>query len=88
MNAITNTAVFSGPEANLKWTEAKWKTLLWAGKSEFDILFGNHDCCILWTKEQRDHAACYQHFKSLNYGNGNLHIWKGSFIAERSTYRF
>ena len=27
---------------NLKWTEAKWKTVLWPDESKFEILFENH----------------------------------------------
>ena len=45
-------------EAVLKWTAAKWKTVLWSDELEF--LFGNHGYCVLGTKEERNHSACDQ----------------------------
>ena len=33
---------------------------LWSEKLKFDINFGTHGCCIVWTKEERDYLACYQ----------------------------
>jgi len=44
---------------HLKWTEAKWIAVLWKYKYKFQILYGNTWHCILWTKEGRDHPACY-----------------------------
>lgn len=44
-------------KARLKWTGAKWETVLWSDKSKF---FGKHEHSILQTKEERDRPACYQ----------------------------
>ena len=81
-------------KAHLKWTEAKWKTVLWSDESKFEIVFGNHGRRVLRTKDERDHPACYQ--RSVQkpaslmvwgcisaYGMGSLHIWKGTINAER-----
>ena len=81
-------------KAHLKWTEAKWKTVVWSDKSKFEIVFGNHGRHVLRTKDERDHPACYQ--RSVQkpaslmvwgcisaYWMGSLHIWKGTINAER-----
>lgn len=36
------------------------KTVLWSDTSKFEILFGNYGGCILCTKDEREHPACYQ----------------------------
>ena len=81
-------------KAHLKWTEAKWKTVLWSHKSKCEMVFGNHGRHVLRTKDERDHPAWYQ--RSVQkpaslmvrgcisaYGMGSLHIWKGTINAER-----
>ena len=30
-------------KARLKWTKAKWKTILWSEESKIEILFGNYE---------------------------------------------
>ncbi len=47
-------------KANLKWTVSKWKSVLWSDETKFDILVGNHGCCVLRAKEEGDLPACYQ----------------------------
>jgi len=44
-----------------KWTEEKWCTALSSDESNTEILFLNHRTHNLWTREKRDHLACYQH---------------------------
>ncbi len=81
-------------KAHLKWTVSKWRSVLWSDESKFDILFGNHGCRVLRTKEERDHPACYQ--RSVQkpaslmvwgcisaYGMGSLHVLEGTMNAER-----
>lgn len=72
--------------------EVKQKTVLWSGKSKFEIAFGKR--FVLQIK-QKNHPACCQHlFKCLHLmvwgcinacGIGSLHIWKGTINAERHT---
>ena len=80
-------------KGHLKWSEAKWKTVLWSDKSTFEILFVNHGLVLL-SKEERDHPACYQwtvqKLASLMvwgcmraYGVGSLHIWNSTINAEQ-----
>ncbi len=47
-------------KTHLKWTVSKWKSVLWSDESKFDILVGNHGCCVLRAKEEEDLLACYQ----------------------------
>ena len=47
-------------KANLRWSEAKWKTVLWSDESQFEIRYGKHGRRVLWTREKRDHPGCYQ----------------------------
>ncbi len=46
-------------KTHLKWTVSNWKSVLWSDKSKFDILVGNHGCCVLRVKEVGDLLACY-----------------------------
>ncbi len=78
-------------KANLKWTILKWKSVLWPDKSKFEILVGNHGCCILWAKEEGDLPACYQNsvqkpaslmvwgipwwYKCIRYGQLACFVW-------------
>uniref|UniRef100_A0AAR2L1I4 Transposase Tc1-like domain-containing protein n=1 Tax=Pygocentrus nattereri TaxID=42514 RepID=A0AAR2L1I4_PYGNA len=80
--------------AHLRWTDAKWKSVLWSDESTFQIVFGNHGHCVLRAKEGKDCPDCYQHKvqkpASLMvwgcvsaHGMGNLHICEGTINAER-----
>ncbi len=78
-------------KANLKLTVSKWKSVLWSDKSKFDILIGNHGCCVLRNREKGDLPACYDLTASMMvrgcisaYGMGSLHVLEGTMNAERS----
>ena len=45
--------------AHLRWTDAKWKSVLWSIESTFQIVFGNCGRRVLWTKEKKNHLDCY-----------------------------
>ena len=45
-------------KAHLKWSEAKWKTILLSDESKLEIPFGNHGHHVLRTKEERECPAC------------------------------
>ena len=47
--------------AHLRWTDAKWKSVLWSDESTFQIVFGNCGRSVLRAKEEKDHPDCYQH---------------------------
>lgn len=48
-------------KGHLKWSEAKWKTVLWNfAESKFEILFGKNGWRVARTEEQKDHSAFYQ----------------------------
>ncbi len=81
-------------KAQLKWTVLKWKCVPWSDESKFDILVGNHGCCVLRAKEEGDLSACFQ--RSVQkpaslmvwgcisaYGMGSLHVLEGTMNAER-----
>ncbi len=81
-------------KAHLKWTVSKWKSVLWSDESKFDILVGNHGCCVLRAKEEGDLPVCHQHSvqkpASLMvwgcisaYAMGSLHVLEGTMNAER-----
>uniref|UniRef100_A0A9J7ZU29 Tc1-like transposase DDE domain-containing protein n=1 Tax=Cyprinus carpio carpio TaxID=630221 RepID=A0A9J7ZU29_CYPCA len=85
---------FLWAKAHLKWTVAKWKTVLWLEESKFEVLFGKLGRHVIRTKEDKDNPGCYQHSvqkpASLMVlgcmsacGMGSLHIWKGTINAER-----
>lgn len=46
-----STAAFSGPK-QIRWTEAKWKSVLWSDRSKPKNLLGNYGYCILLVKEE------------------------------------
>lgn len=48
----------------VRWTEAKWKTVLRSDESKFEILFENHTHHVLWAREERDHLACFSEHSS------------------------
>lgn len=85
---------FLWAKAHLKWTLAKWKTVLWSDESKFEVLFGKLGRHVIRTKEDKDNPSCYQRSvqkpASLMVwgcmsacGMGSLHIWKGTINAER-----
>ncbi|MBN3294693.1 TCB1 transposase, partial [Polypterus senegalus] len=79
---------------HLKWSVAKWKTVLWSDESRFEVLFGNLGRHVIRTKEDKDNPSCYQRSvqkpASLMVwgcmsacGMGSLHVWKGTINAEK-----
>ncbi|KAK3534617.1 hypothetical protein QTP86_016770, partial [Hemibagrus guttatus] len=98
LNMIQKRRRFLWAKAHLKWTVAKWKTVLWSDESKF-VLFGKLGCHVIRTKEDKDNPSCYQRSvqkpASLMVwgcmsacGMGSLHIWKGTINAERKTNDF
>ncbi len=94
LNMIQKRRRFLWAKAHLKWTVAKWKTVLWSDESKFEVLFGKLRCHVIRTKEDKDNPSCYQRSvqkpASLMVwgcmsacGMGSLHIWKGTINAER-----
>ncbi len=94
LNRIQKRRRFLWAKAHLKWTVAKWKTVLWSDKSKFEVLFGKLGRHVIRTKEDKDNPSCYQRSvqkpASLMVwgcmsacGMGSLHIWKGTINAER-----
>uniref|UniRef100_A0A9J8BFC2 Transposase n=1 Tax=Cyprinus carpio carpio TaxID=630221 RepID=A0A9J8BFC2_CYPCA len=94
LNMIQKRRRFLWAKAHLKWTVAKWKTVLWSDESKFEVLFGKLGRHVIRTKEDEDNPSCYQHSvqkpASLMVwscmsacGMGSLHIWKGTINAER-----
>ena len=53
-------AEFLWAETNLKWTVAKWESVLWSDESKFDIRVGYHGRRVFQAKEEGDLSACYQ----------------------------
>ncbi len=93
-NMIQKRSRFLWAKAYLKWTVAKWKTVLWSGESKFEVLFGKLGRHVIRTIEDKDNPSCYQRSvqkpASLMVwgcmsacGMGSLHIWKGTINAER-----
>ncbi|KAK3527309.1 hypothetical protein QTP86_020238 [Hemibagrus guttatus] len=96
LNMIQKRRRFLWAKAHLKWTVAKWKTLLWSDESKFEVLFGKLGRHVIQTKEDKDNPSCYQRSvqkpASLmvwgcmsSCGMGSLHIWKGTINAESTT---
>ncbi len=94
LNMIQKPRHFLWAKAHLKWTVAKWKTVLWSDESKFEVLFGKLGRHVIRTKEDKDNPSCYQRSvqkpASLMVwgcmsacGMGSLHIWKGTINAER-----
>ncbi len=94
LNMIQKRRRFLWAKAHLKWTVAKWKTVLWSDESKFEVLFGKLGRHVIQTKEDKDNPSCYQRSvqkpASLMVwgcmsacGMGSLHIWKGTINAER-----
>ncbi len=94
LNMIQKRRRFLWAKAHLKWTVAKWKTVLWSDESKCEVLFGKLGRHVIRTKEDKDNPSCYQRSvqkpASLMVwgcmsacGMGSLHIWKGTINAER-----
>ncbi len=94
LNMIQKRRRFLWAKTHLKWTVAKWKTVLWSDESKFEVLFGKLGRHVIRTKEDKDNPSCYQRSvqkpASLMVwgcmsacGMGSLHIWKGTINAER-----
>uniref|UniRef100_A0A9J7YZN5 Tc1-like transposase DDE domain-containing protein n=1 Tax=Cyprinus carpio carpio TaxID=630221 RepID=A0A9J7YZN5_CYPCA len=94
LNMIQKHRCFLWAKVHLKWTVAKWKTVLWSDESKFEVLFGKLGRHVILTKEDKDNPSCYQRSvqkpASLMVwgcmtacGMGSLHIWKGTINAER-----
>ncbi|KAK3565998.1 hypothetical protein QTP86_024206 [Hemibagrus guttatus] len=94
LNMIQKRRRFLWAKAHLKWTVAKWKTVLWSDESKFEVLFGKLGRHVIRNKEDKDNPSCYQRSvqkpASLMVwgcmsvcGMGSLHIWKGTINAER-----
>ena len=77
----------------LKWSVAKWKTVLWSDESRFEVLYGTLGRHVIRTREDKDNPSCYQRSvqkpASLMVwgcmsacGMGSLHVWKGTINAE------
>ena len=86
LNMIQKRRRFLWAKAHLKWTVAKWKTVLWSDESKFEVLFGKLGRHVIRTKEDKDNPSCYQrsvqklhlwwYGVSWVCGMGSLHIWK------------
>ncbi len=94
LNMIQKRRRFLWAKAHLKWTVAKWQTVLLSDESKFEVLFGKLGRHVIRTKEDKDNPSCYQRSvqkpASLMVcgcmsacGMGSLHIWKGTINAER-----
>ncbi|KAK3510745.1 hypothetical protein QTP70_021334 [Hemibagrus guttatus] len=99
LNMIQKRRRFLWAKAHLKWTVAKWKTVLWSDESKFEVLFGKLGRHVIRTKEDKDNPSCYQRSvqkpASLMVwgcmsvcGMGSLHIWKGTINAESDSHVF
>ncbi len=86
-------------QGSLKLTVSKWKSVLWSDKSKFDILIGNHGCCVFRNKEKGDLPACYDLTASMMVRGCIVHtVWaacmfwkalwmlKGVYKGFRATY--
>ncbi|KAK3540850.1 hypothetical protein QTP86_002352 [Hemibagrus guttatus] len=60
LNMIQKRRRFLWAKAHLKWTVAKWKTVLWSDESKFEVLFGKLVHHVIQTKEDKDNPSCYQ----------------------------
>ncbi|KAK3553538.1 hypothetical protein QTP70_004175 [Hemibagrus guttatus] len=60
LNMIQKRRRFLWAKAHLKWTVAKWKTVLWSDESKFEVLFGKLGRHVIRTKEDKDNPSCYQ----------------------------
>uniref|UniRef100_A0AAY5K6I9 Tc1-like transposase DDE domain-containing protein n=1 Tax=Esox lucius TaxID=8010 RepID=A0AAY5K6I9_ESOLU len=92
-NRIQKRRRFLWAKDHLKWTVAKWRSVLWSDESKLEVHFGKLGRHVIWTKEDKDNLSCYQRSvqkpASLMVwgcmgacGMGSLHIWKGTINAD------
>ncbi|KAK3506915.1 hypothetical protein QTP70_031190, partial [Hemibagrus guttatus] len=97
LNMIQKHRRFLWAKAHLKWTVAKWKTVLWSDQSKFEVLFRKLGRHVIRTKEDKDNPSCYQRSVQKpaflmvwgcmsTCGMGSLHIWKGTINAESTNF--
>uniref|UniRef100_A0A803JIP4 Transposase Tc1-like domain-containing protein n=1 Tax=Xenopus tropicalis TaxID=8364 RepID=A0A803JIP4_XENTR len=60
LSKIHKLSRFHWARDHLKWSVAKWKTVLWSDESRFEVLFGNLGRHVIRTKEDKDNPSCYQ----------------------------
>ncbi|KAK3549934.1 hypothetical protein QTP86_016791 [Hemibagrus guttatus] len=60
LNMIQKHRRFLWAKAHLKWTVAKWKTVLWSDESKFEVLFGKLGRYVIRNKEDQNNTSCYQ----------------------------
>ncbi|KAK3574323.1 hypothetical protein QTP86_005094 [Hemibagrus guttatus] len=60
LNMIQKRRRFLWAKAHLKWTVAKWKTVLWSDQSKFEVLFGKLGRRVIRTKEDKDNPSRYR----------------------------
>lgn len=46
--------------AHLRWTDVKWKSVLWSDESTFHFFFGKCGRRVLRTKEEKNQPDCYR----------------------------
>ncbi len=69
LNMIQKRRRFLWAKAHLKWTVAKWKTVLWSDESKFEVLFGKLGRHVIQTKTTRTtQVVISAQFRSL-------HLW-------------
>ncbi len=67
LNMIQKRRRFLWAKAHLKWTVAKWKTVLWSDESKFEVLFGKLGRHVIRTKEDKDNQVVISaQFRSLH----------------------
>ncbi|KAK3523887.1 hypothetical protein QTP70_015717 [Hemibagrus guttatus] len=66
LNMIQKRRRFLWAKAHLKWTVAKWKTVLWSDESKFEVLFGKLGRHVIRTKEDKDNVVISAQFRSLH----------------------
>ncbi len=67
LNMIQKCRRFSLGQAHLKWTVAKWKTVLWSDESKFEVLLENWDAMSSGLKRTRTtQVVISAQFRSLH----------------------
>lgn len=75
-----------------RWTDTKWRSVLWSDESIWKIVFGNHGRYVVRVKKEKKtiRIVISAKFKShhrwyvSSYGRGNLQICDGTIHAEGS----
>ncbi len=68
---------FLWAKAHLKWTVAKWKTVLWSDESKFEVLFGKLGRHVIRTKEDKDKDLWW-------YGVAWVHVAWAAYTSGKS----